>query len=175
MPISIEEVRSLGDILTLNKWDLAFLNFPKAVSANLSSDDLNLRCYTASVPKRTNQKQEITIRGHKVLQPGDDDFGNQVTLVFFEDDAVKIRKFDELWAEAISALGTALKQKREEVKCDISLTRLNRQNEPVLRYIIRGCFREDAEEPELTGDPNAELDKYSIMISFDDFKREFLV
>ena len=52
MAVSIEEVKTLGDILPLNKWDFAVLEFPKAFSSPISSDELNLRCYVFTLPMR---------------------------------------------------------------------------------------------------------------------------
>lgn len=169
---TIEQIRNVSEVMTVYQWDLQFASFPKAVASPPSSEDLNLRCYSSSIPKKTNQSITISIRGHSIKVPGPiDEGGNQITLTFIETADMSITKFIKDWREACTETKTGKHNKVEDVKCDILLFLLNRQDEPVWKYKLIGCFLEDYEAGgELTGDPSPETLKPSLIISFDYFE-----
>ncbi len=171
---TIEQVRSISEVVTVYQWDLQFASFPSALASPPSSDDLNIRCYSSTIPKKTIQSIEYSVRGHKVKVPGPiDEGGNQITLTFIETADMLIHNFLREWREICVETKTGKHRPVEEVKCDILLFYLNRQNEPIWRYKLIGCYLEDYEAGgELTGDPNADILRPTLTISFDYFEDE---
>jgi len=162
-------VRRVSEVLTQYQWDLQFDSFPAALGAPPSSEDLNIRCYSSTVPKKTIQSVEVLIRGHKVKVPGPvDEGGNQITLTFVETADALIHRFLRDWREVCTETGTGAHNTVDSVKCNISLFLLNRQNQPVWHYRLIGCYLEDYDHGgELTGDPSTESMKVSMILSFD--------
>ena len=81
----IDSVRSLPDFQASYKWDLQFLQLPAVGPfAFPISQGLNLRCESTTLPSVSNQKIEVYQRGHKVFQPGINEYSGTIELVFTE-------------------------------------------------------------------------------------------
>ena len=81
----IEQLRALPDYAQVTRWDITFLQLPAVGSLGFPlADQINFRCESVETPKGTNQKFEVATRGHKVFQPGIQDYGNTMLLTFNE-------------------------------------------------------------------------------------------
>lgn len=168
---SIEQLRNLGDIATVYQWNLNFITFPTAV-ASPSANDLNLRCLSSAIPTKGEEKQELSLRGHKIYQAGQAQYGNELTLTFVETVDNKIAKFLSAWHEACVATNSGTHVKQSDVECDIQIERLNRQDVGNWSYTLIGCFLSTYTHADLS-DANEQV-KPTLTLSFDYFKEAAL-
>lgn len=164
---SIEQLRNLGDLATVYQWNLNFITFPTVV-ASPSAEDLNLRCISTTVPTKGEDKQELKLRGHTIYQPGQANYGNELTFTFVETVDNKIATFLANWHEACVNTITGVHSLKSEVQCDILIERLNRQDVAIWGYTIIGCFLGTYTHGDLS-DANDQV-KPTLTISFDYFK-----
>ncbi|MCK5617232.1 hypothetical protein KAR91_86005, partial [Candidatus Pacearchaeota archaeon] len=69
--INIDELRAQRDYAQVTKWNITFVTLPAIGAFGFPiSDALNLRCESIELPKASNQKFEVMIRGHKTLHSG---------------------------------------------------------------------------------------------------------
>ena len=171
---TLEDIRhNIGDAMVSNLWSVAFVRSPFALSnQGTFIDQLNFRAVSAEVPKRTGNSLEITIRGHKVKQPGDYDYSGQITLTLVESDANSpVHPFIRAWREAIIGTNTGYQAPKGEIETEVILTRLNRQNgiqtAGATTWTLVGAFLEDYELGEMT--ETGDIIQPTITLSYDYF------
>ena len=164
---SIEQLRNIGDAATVYQWNLNFITFPSAV-VSPAAGDLNLRCLSTTTPNKATEKQELSIRGHKIYQPGVAMYGNELTLTFVETVDNKVATMLANWHEACVATNSGAHKTRNEVQCNIQIERLNRQDSPIWGYTLLGCFLLNYNHGDLS-DMNDQV-KPTVTINFDYFK-----
>jgi len=154
------QVRTLGDIMVSNLWDVA-ISAPTIIKDHSSAftGDVNFRAISAEIPKRTGTSLDITIRGHKIKQPGDYDYSGTITLTLLESDTNSpVHNFIRNWREQIIGTNTGYQGKKADIEAIVTLTRLNRQNGisnvPGTTWTLYGVYLEDYELGDLneTGD-----------------------
>lgn len=164
---TMEQIRSLGDFGVSNLWDITITEFPTGVTG-LTSDDVNFRAVNIDAPpKRTGASQEVTIRGHKVKQPGDYDYSGTITVTLVATADNRTDNFIRLWREKCIETNTGKQEKKLDVEAGILLTRYDRQHVPYWQYEFRG-FLEDYDPGGLT--ETGEILQPTLTISFDYFK-----
>jgi len=146
---TIENIRGLGDFAVTNRWDITASNIP-----GLPGQDLNFRAISVDVPKRTGSTVEISIRGHKVRQPGDYEYNSPITITLSETDDYKVTKALNIWREMISMSITGIQLPKMAVSTIVVINRLDRQNNVQHTWTLFGCFLEDYELGDMsdTGD-----------------------
>lgn len=164
---TIVQIRELGDFATLYQWNLYVVKAPPAVGGFPVTEDLNLRCESAEIPKVTFPPIPIEVRGHKIHQPGAADYTNTWTLTFVEtvDNMIADMIYD--WHQKVWEVKTGKHEKRLDVEGTFKLERLDRQNEPIWTYTLYGAYIESYEQGILAA--TSENMKPSITISFDYF------
>lgn len=166
---SLENIRKLGNMTQLFRWGVQFSKFP-ALLQGYTSDDINFRAESTTIPKTTGTSVEVLIRGHKVKQPGIHDYGNQITLTCVETvDSMMasfIRDWRELcWQTTEGSAGTT--ELKEQLEAELLITRLDGKNNPIWWYKLVGCYLEDVEwGGDLDGQTGDPL-KPAMTISFD--------
>lgn len=140
---TITNIQLLGDFAVANRWDITASNIP-----GLPGEDLNFRAISCDVPKRTGSTVEVSIRGHKVRQPGDYEYNSPITITLAETDDYKVHKAINIWREMISMSITGVQLPKLAVQTIVIINRLNRQNVTTHTWTLLGCFLEDYE----TGD-----------------------
>ena len=148
---NINSIRSLPDFATLYQWNLDIVRFPSAV-ASPSLDDVNLRCVSADIPAATITPITTEVRGHKTNQPGILEYNSPISLTFTETVDNKIQRWIRNWRNACTAVITGSHAEKSSIHAVIGLTRLNRQDEPMWRYIMYGCFFTSSEAGSLGSD-----------------------
>ena len=137
---TIENIRGLGDFAVANRWDITASNIP-----GLPGQDLNFRAVSVDVPKRTGSTVEISIRGHKVRQPGDYEYNSPITITLSETDDFKVTNALNIWREMISMSITGVQLPKLAVSTIVVIQRQNRQNGTTVTWTLMGCFLEDYE------------------------------
>lgn len=170
---SIEDIRNLGDFATVFHWNFKLIQPPSGVAAVPSSEELNWRCTTVALPKRTSTSTEVQIRGHKVKQPGVFAYDNAITITFVETVDTKITKFLYAWSEASWKAKTGVQKLKTEVEGIVELELLNRQDEFRQKYTLTGCFLESFDPGgDLADGSSSDAIKPTLTISYDFFEIE---
>jgi len=172
---TLENVRTqIGDAMVSNLWVIEFTKLPPVLAGQFGrfQEELNVRAVSAEVPKRTGNSLEITIRGHKVKQPGDYDYSGTITLTLIDsDDSAPIHDFIRAWREYIIGTNTGFQYQKKMIEGIVTITRLNRQNQggilPGTSWELKGVYLEDYELGELT--ETGDIIQPTITLSYDYF------
>lgn len=148
----IHSLRNLTDFVTTYQWSLRFDTFPRAVSSPPTTANMNIRCISADIPTFTDQPIATDIRGHKVWQPGIHNYSQTITLTMAENIDMLVNKFIRAWREACFQTGTGRHSSKDDVQCEITLVRLNRQDEAIWNYHLFGCFLSGYEQGQLNAE-----------------------
>lgn len=169
---SVDGIRKLGNFTQIFRWNVSFEKIPNGIS--ISSEDINFRAESSTVPTLTGTSTEIVIRGNKVRQPGIHGYNSPITLTLMETVDNKIANFIKEWREKcwkISEGSAGVSENKDELEAVIVLTRLNNKDEAIWRYKLIGCYLEGAERGDLdaqTADPM----KPALAIAYDRFEEE---
>jgi len=169
MPVTIDQIRSLGDFLPIYKWDVQISKVPSGVS--ITSDDLNFRVLTSDLPKMTGTSIEVNIKGHKVKQPGIYNYSNTLNMTFAETVDAKILTFIKEWRELCWETKTGKQKKKEEAEAEFLMFLLDREDNAVWKFRLVGCYLEDYDLTGLDGS-SSDIQRPSIIISYDYFEDE---
>lgn len=156
---SIENLRSLGNWSQSFRWNVSFVSFPSALSYIPTSDDLNFRAESMSIPELQVETTEIQIRGNKVRQPGIGTYNSPITLSLVETTNPVCLRFLAAWQEICwhtknGSIGTT--EYIRDVECNIKLQLLDNLDQPYYQYELMGCFLESATKGDVdasNGDP----------------------
>jgi hypothetical protein len=171
----IEQIRGLGDFASLFRWNLTFAQFPTGVTGLPSIDEVNLRCESTDIPKSTNQKFEVGIRGHKIRRNGIQEYSPTLTFTFVETVDNKIHNFIRNWREAIWATKTGVQSgPSSTLQAIILIQRLDNLDNPIWEYKLNGSWLEDYEFGQLDGQTSDAM-KPQMIISYDYFDDKSLV
>jgi hypothetical protein len=166
---SIDQLRALPDFARTYKWDMQFLTLPAVGALAFPiSEQLNLRCESTELPKSTNQKIEVDIRGHKVRQAGINDYIGTLTLTFTETVDNTIHNFIKAWRELVWETRSGRSFDKAQYTATLKITRLDNQDRAIWDYVLYGCFLEDYDLGSLEGG-TPEIMRPSMTLSFDYF------
>lgn len=171
---SIDQVRSVADFTNIFRWNLAFAKFPSAVASPPNSEDLNLRCESAELPRLTGQTIVQNIRGHQVRQSGIYNYTDSLTLTFVETVDNAIHQFLKDWREATWETKTGIAQPKSDLEAIITLQRLNNQDEPIWEYKLVGAFLQDFDFGGTLDGITSESLKPQMILSYDFFEDQAL-
>lgn len=96
--VKVSDLVALNDVINLNHWEM------EVVGPELESAEFNTRAVSSSVPAATHTNNEIKIRGHVILRPGDTQKNGQIDLQVLEtvDNKVgqALHKYDQkIWKD----------------------------------------------------------------------------
>lgn len=140
---TIENVRGVGDFATLYQWNLAVITPAPGVPGFPSSDQVNYRCESSSMPGKTDQELVIGIRGHEVYQPGKHVYKNPLTITFIDTVDSVIADWIESWSNACWEVRTGRQLQNDQIKSNLLLERLDRQDNVIFNYLLVGCYLQD--------------------------------
>lgn len=164
---NINQVRGLGDFSTVYNWHLVSITEdPSATHGDSlgswtpeqSMTQLNYRCVSTTLPTLSDSKITVSIRGQKVFQPGVHTYSATIDFTFVETVDNYINQFLKNWREKCWEAGDSVNSGRQsrlsEVKKNIIIQRMNRQNTPIWEYKLFGCFLENYTQPTLEAEGN---------------------
>ena len=167
---SIEQIRGVGDFQMVHRWNMRFASFPVlGIAGAPLTEDLNIRCESATIPKVTTQSIEINLRGHKVKQPGISNYDNIWTLTFLETVDNIVRLFFKGWRESIWQTRTGISADKEELEATVILEQLNNQDDTIWQYTLFGGYLEDSDFGTLDG-ATSDAQRPSFTLSYDFFE-----
>jgi len=155
---NLESLRNLGNFTQAFRWYVEFENFPALMSGYVS-EDINFRAESTGLPKLGGASVDITIRGHKLKQPGIADYGNTIVLTCVETIDNKIAQFVHDWREICWQTeegGSGRTNYKADIEATLRITRLDNMDNPIWWYKLFGCYLESTEYGDLdgtTGDP----------------------
>ena len=173
---SIDDIRGLGDFATVYNWNIVTIQEDDGAGANediegtltLDQTEWNQRCVSTTLPTLGDTKIAVSVRGHKVFQPGVHVYSNAIELVFVETVDSTINMFLQDWREKCWQTKTGKQAGLAHVKKNITIQRLNRQDTAIWTYKLMGCFLENYTQPGMTAEGNAF--EPSVTLSYDYFK-----
>ena len=167
--IDIEALRALPDYAMATKWDVTFVTLPAVGAFGFPlSESLNLRCDSIELPKASNQKFEVMVRGHKTFHSGILDYGNTMTLTFNETVDSAIMTFCKAWRELTHASRTGKSFKKADIEATLLIVLYDNEGKARAKYTIYGAFWESDDFGTLDG-TSSEGMKPSLTLSFDYF------
>lgn len=169
---SIENIRNIGHFATLYQWSMSVIQFPSGASLGLSSEDMNVRCVSATMPVMTGQSIDVNIRGHHIRQHGIYDSSHTLDLMFIEAVDNKITNALYQWRKACWEVETGVQKTKQEVEATIMLERLDNQHSPLWKYTLFGCFLEAYDPGGQLGEATSDAVRPSMTLSYDYFKEE---
>lgn len=171
---SIDQIRSIGNVTQLFRWNLQIAAFPSAITAPPTTEALNLRCESVELPKLTNQPVEVNIRGHKVKQPGIGQYAGTLQMTFIETVDNVVHNFLRQWREACWQTKTGISRPKTELEAIILIHRLNQQDEPIWEYKLIGAFLEDYDAGGTLDGTSTESLRPVFTLSYDYFEDQAL-
>jgi hypothetical protein len=136
---SIENLRGIGDVASVYRWNMSFSKSP-SVDGFPSSEDINLRCESVTLPSISIEPVTIQIRGHKVFQPGIIDYGGTFSLTIIETIDNKISDMIKGWREACWEVDTGKGKPKADIEANIKLERLDNEDNTIWTYELIGCW-----------------------------------
>jgi len=163
MKPNVQQLRSLPDFVQLFQWNISVVRQPKVATF---PNDLNLRAVSVDKPKAAPAMIEVSVRGHKIKQPGISTTGGTITLTLLETVDMKVTNFIRDLREAQFEQGTGIQAPRSDVDFDLKLEQLDRQNEPIWGYILIGCIIEDYDTGGQLADQASDIVKPTMTIGY---------
>jgi hypothetical protein len=165
--ITIDQIRALPDFAQVTKWDLTFVTLPGVGAFGFpSSEDLAIRVESIEMPKATNQKFEVQLRGHKTMHSGILDYGNTMTITFAETVDNKIFNLVKAWRELVWGSRQGNSFSKSDLEATLLLTLLDNQDVERAKYTIFGCFYEADDFGTLDGTTSDAI-KPALTLSYD--------
>ncbi len=177
MKPSINQVRSLSNVLMTNNWTLLMPKMPIQGGAFALPKDLNIQCESIEPPKMTSELVETQIRQFGVTSPGIAKPSGPITLTFIETVSVKILNFFSAWERSCfdPIFGKVGRKKSKlwdgssfnNVEAIFTLLTLDNEGSTVFGYNLFGCILESFDPGNL--DNANEIIRPTVTIKFDYF------
>ena len=161
-------IRDLPDYAVTNTWEV---DFRPPASVNIYGAKLNAVASAISPrPSTTNTALTTNIRGVVLHQPGDSKQSDEITITLLEtvDKGWTVPLVE--WLNKCQDVKTKHAEQRKDVQGVLIITELNRQNEPVYRYTLEGCFIKEFKIPDFQSDQS--LQEVTLSLTYDYYQEE---
>ena len=169
---TIEKIRGEQDFQTIFRWNMEVIRPPSGLG-NLVTD-LDVLCISHEIPKKIVEPITISIRGHKVKQPGIATYSDTITLIFAETVSHKITDFIEQWSELVWSLREGKSISASAAKADIQLRLLNNSDVEVYEYLLKGCLYNDTDPGGIPDGETNDIRKPNLIMTMDYFESKKL-
>lgn len=150
---SVNQLRRIGNFSQMFRWGIKIVKFPYLLQGRWggTSQQFNIRATSASVPQKTGQSTEITIRGSKVRQPGIHDYQSPWTCNLKETTDIYAQQFLRDWfnlcwdtdLRVSTGNSSGLTAFHADLEGVIELYQLNNLDNPIYKYTLIGVYPED--------------------------------
>ena len=142
MQFSASQLNNIKDLQASYNW---MISFSGPTAAPISSDEVFLRCTSATLPKRTHESHEVSIHGHDISRPGKVKQNGEITFNFLEDiDAVITSAFreleDKMWAVDSTGDSKGTREDFDQLQFTITAILLDHKDQPTQTYTIHECL-----------------------------------
>lgn len=170
---TLTEVRKLGNFTTSESWYIQFTKLPAGVS--FKSNDLNFRCESVDLPKRSTPTQAITLRGlPPINQHGTPQPSGTTTLTLYStvDMAVEkaILELQKLAGDSETGKG----RYKADYEMRAKIVRQDVTGKAIYEYELYGVLLEDYDPGGQLG-ATAELIKPTMTLKWDNYTEKALV
>lgn len=165
---NMENIRSLPDFQTVYNWNVSVTKAPAGVTV---PPNFNFQCQTATIPESSNTPVEVDIRGHKIRQPGIQQYDGTLDLQMVETVDQALANFIKGWREAQWETGTGVAKTRNESSANFQLQLLDRQDNVKRTFDLIGGILLNAQKGELSGD-GSEVMRPTLSVQYDYFKEK---
>lgn len=152
------------------RWGVTVITFPKGVK-NITSADINLRAYSASIPATTADESAVETRGNIIWQPGIVRYPGTIDLSFHEAEDGKMAKFLYEWRNLTWADETGVQEPCKDLKSVWKLSLLNSKDAVRETYTLHGCWLKAYNATELSSN-GSETIKFNITLQYDYFTKD---
>jgi hypothetical protein len=166
---TMDEVRGMGDFAQVFRWSFSLSVPPRGIAAPPDIAELNLRCESTDMPKKTGQSTELNIRGHKIRRPGIHTPNVPITITFVETVDNKIMQFIKDWRELCWQTGSGVQAAHSDLIATVDIILLDNNDLPRWKYTLKGAFIEDFSPGNTLDGSTSDFLKPQIMLSYDDF------
>lgn len=168
--LSLDEIAGLT-YATNYQWNLQFLApLPTGVPGFPASEDINIRCSSATPPVATNNPLKIAMRQHAVNQPGHITYDGGFVLTLNETVDHRIKTWITNWREACFQTRTGYQEDKAAVVATIRLQMLNRKNDDPYNFTIYSAFLSAYTYPEATSNEQAGIYQPQMTLTYDYFE-----
>lgn len=138
----VENIRSLPDPQRTYLWEVKFLTLPTIITG-ISSDDLNFRCTSTTLPKTSNSVIRLDIRGVEARFPGPNKFSDSIQMSFVETTDAKIREVIRYWRVGSFDPVTGIQLPKSLIEGQIQICQLDGLSTTTMAYNLYGCWLSD--------------------------------
>lgn len=154
------------------RWALSIISLPAGV--NISTEDINLRAYSATIPTTTTEESTIENRGNVIWQPGMTRYPGTIELSFHEAEDGKMADFLYKWRQLIwsDEEGKTIPSKSttSNLKSTWKLSLLTSQDEVRETYTLHGCWLKGYTPTEL-GSSGSDTIRFNVTLQYDYFTK----
>ena len=161
--------QALGAGGGVNKYKLVF-SIPSAVPVSSELQNADVLCKSTQFPGVTITPIEVFNQGRKLLIPGDTNYENTWTVVFYNTEAHDMRR------DLLSWMRSADDYQRNthsgnplDVLGEMGVTQLDSMGKETVTYTFHNVFPSSVEAIEVSDDTDGGIQEVSVTFSFSDF------
>lgn len=162
MPVTLQQVVSLPDVLLQDHFDLLIPNPP----GGGDGEALMIRNMTAVLPGRSNRPIPVELHRHKTFYGGKRDYGNSFSASWVDTTDRRVINTLKSWQDLITDPTTGLPLPKTVYNTTATITIYDASNAPSELRTFHGLFIVSLEASNLSGSSNQPL-PVSATFSFD--------
>jgi hypothetical protein len=158
----------LADVQRTWTWELSIPNNP---IANMTDEDITIRCRISALPSRAIEPVETFFLGRKQLFPGRVTYSNNLSLTFEETEDQRIGIWLNEWMEKIEGVKTGVGEYlvKNDIAADVYLL-MYKMNGELMRRRIRFINAYPISFEDITLDySTSDSVKYAVTFAFDNW------
>lgn len=164
--VKVSDLVALNDVINLNHWEM------EVIGPELESAEFNTRAVSTSVPSSTHTNNEIKIRGHVILRPGDTQKNGQIDLQVLETIDNKVGQALHKYSQKMWKDDTGRQDAANDLFLTIKLNLLDNTREKVIKtYNLKWCLLNVGTHDQLG--PDGTPLYYNVTINYTDYEVTF--
>lgn len=152
------------------RWGVTVIQFPNGVKG-ITSDDINIRAYSASIPSTSADEAPVENRGNIIWQPGIVRYPGTQDLSFHEAEDGKMASFLYAWRNLTWQDETGVQEPCSNLKSTWRLSLLNSKDQVRENYTLYGCWLKSYNATELSSNGSDTI-KFNITLQYDYFLKD---